>query len=633
MPTGTRLDRRTFLKTTGAALGGTLLSGVAAAEGTTLTLLSYNDIQTAAAEDTTLPRMATLIDRRRAAADGPVVVLGAGDEIGPHALSPVSQWRAPVDVLNHVGPDVDTLGNHDLDYGVEGFTAAANASEFPWVATNLVSEDTGEPIDGAERTVVIEKDGVRVGVIGTVYEGLDGSVSDDLATAGLTVLNPVETVAEHEQRLREEEDADVVVVLNHIGVGTSEEIARATGVDAVLAGHDEVPHEPTEVEGTMVSEAEARAEYLSEITFTVADGEVTGASGRLLSTADVPKDETVSGIINEYRAEVRLDEVVTTSETALDARFSSNYHRETGYGNLVTDAMRAETGADVAITNAGGIRSNAVYGPGEITGGDVFNTLPFSNTVTTVELTGSQLVETLSSQIITMESWTGSQYGAEVSQQVSGVRFEWVAHEDAEALVRDVYVGGEPLSPGATYEVAVNSYMAGGGSGYPLADKPVLDDTGKLLATTVIDYLETKETIAPTVEGRMQRVDADLRDATVRVDGEGKVVLRFDAVADYAATGEGTFEMATKDGHTVAAERTVYDPDEGTLVVRFDDAELASLVGDEDEVALDLYGGYDSSEHERVYFEYSRVNADVTATVAETGTATTQEVGTPRSGA
>ncbi|TKX51773.1 bifunctional metallophosphatase/5'-nucleotidase, partial [Halorubrum sp. SP3] len=80
---------------------------------------------------------------------------------------------------------------------------------------------------------------------------------------------------------------------------------------------------------------------------------------------------------------------------------------------------------------AGGIRSDSVYGPGEITGGDIFNTLPFPNTVISLELTGEELVETLESQVVTLESETGQNFGEEISQQTSGLRFEWVPHDDA----------------------------------------------------------------------------------------------------------------------------------------------------------------------------------------------------------
>ncbi|EMA72480.1 bifunctional metallophosphatase/5'-nucleotidase [Halorubrum distributum] len=619
-----------MLRAGGIVLGGSLVSGSAtAADGdgsTTLTLLSYNDIQTAAAEDKNFPRLVTLIEQRRAAADGPVVVVGGGDEVGPHALSPISQWRAPVDVLNEVGPDADVIGNHEFDYGLDPISDVTADSEFPWLATNLVDSETGEAFDGTESTNIVERGGVSVGIIGLVDDGATyGKTNIDFEAEGITLEDYTETGPAEAKRLKDEEGVDVVVALAHTGIGDAENLAEADAdddIDVIVVGDDEQFYPPETVDGSIVSEARARAAYLSEIELTVDGGEVTSFDGQLIEvTNDIKKDPTASDIINEYRGEVSLDSPVVETETPLDATFGSNYHRETNYGNVVTDAMCERVDADVAITNAGGIRSDSVYGPGEITGGDIFNTLPFPNTVVSLELTGEELVETLESQVVTLESETGQNFGEEISQQTSGVRFEWVPHEDADELVRDVYVGGEPLDPDETYEVAVNSYIANGGSGYPLDDKPV-EDTGELQATTVVNYLEEKDTIAPTVEGRMQRVDRDLPDAAVTVDGNGKVVAQFDAPDDVESVAEDTVAVWTTDGEHLDAEKVVFDEEDETLVVRVDDGDLADTVEDADdgdEVPLNLYAEYESTEYEQIYFERSRLNADVTATVRRRG--------------
>ena len=624
MPDFVHLDRRRFLKASGLTLGSGLIPNVAAAEQpTTLTILSYNDIQTAAAEDKDFPRLVSLIKKRRAAADGPVIVVGGGDQVGPHALGPISQWRAPIAVLNYLGPDADVIGNHEFDYGFDAVSEFTSASTFPWLSTNLVNSSTGEAFDGTESYEIVERNGVRVGIIGLIDgEATYGKTNIDFAERGTTVEDYTKTGPEKAQMLKADENVDVVVALAHVGVPDSKTLAKADtndDIDVVIAGDDEIHYTPQKTSGTIISEAVARAKYLSEITLTIDEGEITSWNGRLLEvTNDIEKDNRTSKIINDYRAEAKLDTVIAKTKTPLDARFSTNYHRESNYGNLVTDAMRARTGANVAITNAGGIRSDSVYAPGEITGGDVFNTLPFANTLVTVKLTGSELVNTLASQIVTFKSSTGQQYGAEISQQVSGVHFEWVAHEGVERKIRDVYVNDEPLDPNAEYEVAVNSFIANGGSSYPLEDKPVIQETDELLATAVIEYLDGKGTIAPTVEGRMQRVDRYLSDAEITTDGHGKVVMQFDAPADVEGVATDTVEVWTKGTESLSAEHVVFDQDDRRLVVRVDDGDLASLVDNTEDgqtVPLDCYVGYTSSEYERVYFEFSKLNADIKAKV------------------
>jgi len=101
---------------------------------TTVTLLTYNDVQTAAAENGTFPRLVSLVEERRAAHDNPVFVAGAGDQVSPHALSPVSQWRVAVDVTNVIDPDADVVGNHEFDFGLAEVSNFTAASEYPWLA-------------------------------------------------------------------------------------------------------------------------------------------------------------------------------------------------------------------------------------------------------------------------------------------------------------------------------------------------------------------------------------------------------------------------------------------------------------------------------------------------------------------
>nr|WP_255457503.1 5'-nucleotidase C-terminal domain-containing protein [Halorussus sp. JP-T4] len=606
--------------------------GAQAENNTTVTILSYNDIQTAAAEDRNFSRLATLIDRRRAAHENPTVLVGAGDEVGPHALGPVSQWRAPVAVLNELDPAAEVIGNHEFDYGlaeVDNFTAA---SEFPWLATNLVNASTGEAFDGTESYEIVERNGTRIGVIGLLdRDATYGKTNIDFAAEGLELGNFTRVGARTAEMLKEERDVDVVVALAHTGVPQAKHLANASGaVDVIAVGDDEIRYPPKETSGTIITESVARAQYLSEINLTVSGGEVVAWNGRLIEVTDaIPKNETASRIINEYRAEAQLDTVVARSEVELNATFDANYHGETNYGNFVTDAMRNATGATVAITNAGGIRSDSVYGPGNITGGDVFNTLPFGNTVVTVNLTGAELEEALASQVVTLESDAGRQSGAQIGQQVSGVRFEWAAHNGTRQI-RDVYVNAagpdDPaewvrLEDDETYEVAVNSFMKGGGDGYPLEDAPVVGETDRLLAEIVIDYMQAKGTISPAVEGRMQRVDVHVGRADVRLDGNGKLVLKVPAPEDYDGFVPGTFRMSAPGTRSVAAENVRYVPGTDSLLVRFDDAELASLADGRERLALDLYGGYDSTTYDRTYFEHSVLNADLDATVVERGNA------------
>jgi PGF-CTERM protein len=598
--------------------------------GTTISLLTYNDVQTAAAKNGNFSRMAELISQRRAAIDDPVYVAGAGDQIGPHALSPISQWRAPVDVLNAIDPDADVIGNHEFDYGLDPISNVTAASEFPWLASNMIANGTGEAFDGTERFEIVERDGVRVGYMGLIDEGATfGKTNIPFNEEGIRVEEITDAGPGLADRLKNEEDVDVVVALAHTGIGDAQSVAEADDgdIDVIVVGDDEQYYPPRETSDTIITEGRARSLYLGELNMSVntTANEVTGWEGTLRAVGPTERNETASEVIDDYRAEISLDRNITRATAPLDARFATNYHRESGYGNLVTDAFRETTGAQVAITNAGGIRSDAIYGPGNVTGGDVFNTLPFPNTVVTLEVTGATLREALASQVVTLESSTGQQFGAEISQQTSGVSFEWIPHEDAEPTIRDVTVGGEPLEDDETYTVAVNSFMAGGGSSYPFEDATVLNETGVLYAESVIDYMEARDTVSPEIEGRMRRVDASVGTVDRTIDPDADRATVSVALPDrvQSVNASSTYLL---DGNNTRVDpvSATHDTGAGTLNATFATDELLGL-GEN----VDLYASYNDTQfaEQRVYFERSVLNADVNVSRAETTTTPTE---TPR---
>jgi len=589
----------------------------AAQNNTTVTILSYNDVQTAAAENGTLPRLVTLVEQRRAAHDNPTVVVGGGDQMGPHSLSPLSQWRVPVEATNVLDPAADVVGNHEFDYGVDAVANFSEASSYPWLLANVVDEETGETMPGTEPYTVVERGGARIGIVGVADEKLESKSAVDFEEEGYEIRNYSAVAGEYATHLKENESVDVVVVSAHLGVPTAKNLANTTEhVDAVVVGDDEREYPPREVGGAVVTEAEARAEHVSELNLTVSDGEVTAWDGRLLDvTENVTKNETVANLITDAR-ETELDKRAGRTEVELDARFSSNYHDDTALGNLVGDSFRANSGADVAVTNAGGIRSDAVYGPGNLSVGDVYNVLPFQNTLVTVELTGAELKRLLASQVVTLESEAGQQYGPEPKLQVSGVTYEWIGHNNTDERIRDAWVNGEPLDENETYTVTVNSYMAGW-DGSVLTNATRVSESNTLYGTALLEYVQANSPVAPEDEDRIRRVDAEVETESVEVSDD-RVTVSLAAPEGVRSVGE--VYAATGDHDRVGAESVALADD--TVEATFDAAELREAAGDAER--LPVYGAYNTSAYERVYFEHSVLNAEVPASAvaaAETTTA------------
>jgi 2',3'-cyclic-nucleotide 2'-phosphodiesterase (5'-nucleotidase family) len=174
---------------------------------------------------------------------------------------------------------------------------------------------------------------------------------------------------------------------------------------------------------------------------------------------------------------------------------------ESALGNLVADALREFTRAQVAIVNGGGIRGDRTYAAGTVlTRRDVLTELPFGNAAVVIELSGADLRRALEEGVSAVEA------GAGRFPQVSGLAFTFDARRPPMQRVLQVKVDGQPLDPHATYRVATSDYLLRGGDGYAsLARGRALGDAGggPLVATVVMDAIAARGTIAPAVEGRI----------------------------------------------------------------------------------------------------------------------------------
>lgn len=173
-------------------------------------------------------------------------------------------------------------------------------------------------------------------------------------------------------------------------------------------------------------------------------------------------------------------------------------------GNLIADAMRDATGADIAIMNGGGIRGDTTYDAGrKLTRRDILTELPFGNTTVVTELPGSQILLALENGVSQAEK------GAGRFPQVSGLSYAFDVTAEAGSRVSEVMVGGAPLEADKLYKVAVNDYIIGGGDGYDaLGGGRIVTDgpTGSLVANDVMAYVEKLGSVNLSVEGRIKKL-------------------------------------------------------------------------------------------------------------------------------
>jgi 2',3'-cyclic-nucleotide 2'-phosphodiesterase (5'-nucleotidase family) len=581
-----RIDRRHFLGASAAAsLAG--LQGVSAAETDAVTLVHDTHFhgRFEGPSGVNIAQYAHEVNELR---DGYANAgfVGIGDDFSPSTMGFEFHGEHMVEALNYLDPVVDGVGNHEFDFGVENAVERFQNSEFPWVVANLLTPE-GEPIPGTKRWTVESVGDYDVGFFGSGVEDFHGITA---YPEDYQVIHPVEAAKEAVSALKD--SCDVIVMASHTNSRTHDDIAKnVDGLDAIVGSHSNVLQEDVrEVNGTLISEVGDQFPYLGVLQLDPASGDLMGWERvDLESRADaIPEDAGMRQIMDKWlgRLDDRLGETVFRTTTELDARFSTNYAVESNMGGLICDVMREEMDAEIGLQNPGGIRSADTYGPGEITGKDVYNVLPFPNKVVKAEVTGKALKATLETSVSALP-W--SSYGIQAGAQVSGLQYEFTG--TGNSAVGNFYVNGEPLRDDETYTLATNDYVFNNWDG--LSDGELLEVSTDFLGTIFIDRLREAGVVEPETDNRILRVDENAGLADVeRADDAATVV--FEKPETVTRVYGKTFRAVTEFGHEIAAASV---EDRGDAVaVTFDYEDLSSLATGPKNPDLRVFGGFDPDE-------------------------------------
>lgn len=488
-------------------LAATLGSALAEATMTTrISFLLYCDVYEMGPNDDDrggMSRINGVIAAERGARKNLIVVHG-GDTISPSLMSGLDKGESMIDLINTEPPDLFVPGNHEFDFGTEVFLKRMSEATFPVLAANMSMAD-GSPVKGVVPNKVFEFDGVKVGVIGLTAEdnAVRSSPGPDLA-----FQSSLDTAVREVAAMRAK-GIDLVVLLVHERREIDRQLIDASGADIILSGDD---HDLLVAYNGKVAFAEAMQDgfYMTAVDVTVTVTETEKGRKvrwwpdfRILDTVTAPIDIATEAKIAGY-AEVlskELDVPIGKTETELDSRNAAVRGGEAVIGNLYADAIRAETGAEVAILNGGGLRANRLYPAGtEITRRDVLAELPFGNLTFVLAISGADLQTALEQGFAKAENLTGG------FPQVSGMTVKADLTRPVGERVVSVEIAGSPLDPAREYLLATNDFLARGGDGYTALKKATIKIgavNAKLIANHVMSYIRGKGTVAPTLEGRV----------------------------------------------------------------------------------------------------------------------------------
>ncbi len=333
--------------------------------------------------------------------------------------------------------------------------------------------------------------------------GLLGDWLDLVGPIAQAHYNDFIAVGQQEVQNLKAQGAQFIIALTHMDMDEDRALAQAVpDIDLILGGHDHDPmHEI--VNNTLIWKTGSDFRTLGELkVFLIPGQKALILPNYIPVTASVADEPAMAALVADYASTLDAELGLPVGETAvaLDATRAAVRTTESNFGNLIADASRAFTGADVALMNGGGIRTDQMYGPGQLTRRDIQAVLPFGNVVITVEVSGADLVTALENGVSEVEKTSGR------FPQISGATYKYDPAAPAGARILEVTVGGQPLDPARMYVVAINDFIGSGGDGYEVfsnAPRKLSEAGGPLLANTVMDYIAQQGTISPSVEGRI----------------------------------------------------------------------------------------------------------------------------------
>ncbi|KKI90130.1 hypothetical protein WQ54_23810 [Bacillus sp. SA1-12] len=461
--------------------------------------------------------------KQRESANPNTLMVHTGDMIGGSPLiSAAFQDEPTVEVMESMGFDVGTLGNHEFDEGIEELrrmmnggdhpkgTAGYDGMNFPVVAANAFDTATGELI--TKPYVVKKVGGKKVGFIGVVTQETPNIIVSK-GNETLKITDEAEAINKYTKKLKKK-GVEAIVVLAHnptTQTGNADafdasKIAENVDdeVDVIFSAHNHVKVNKV-VDNKLIVQAYSYGSAFSDVDLELdpVSGDVVKKQAEIVTVyqKDYTPDAAVSSIIKKYKdlVEPIKAEVVGNSLTALsNSKAYNGDNRDLPLGNLIADGMKASMNADFALMNGGGVR--AALDAGEVTFGELFSIQPFGNVLNKVTLTGADLETVLNNQL----SSTGYDF------HVAGFNYTYSVDTltNTAKVVDIILPDGSKIDKTKEYTVVVNNYMFGNAK-YGIAALSRGMEVGPEDIQATVDYVK----ILPNPfeykqEGRIKEVTA-----------------------------------------------------------------------------------------------------------------------------
>jgi len=443
---------------------------------------------------------AAQIERLRAQAPARTLLLDAGDAWQGTYISNENKGQAITKIMSLLSYDAQVVGNHDFDWGTDNLKQRTVEASFPFLCANCA--DTAGAIPSYLKPYIVKDLGlVKVAVIGLILPDA-ASIIKASSIAGIHFRDAAKTVRTYLPEMRKQ--ADLVVALTHIGLDNDRRLAAdVPEIDVIVGGHSHTALRAAVTVGkTIIVQTGAYTANLGDLELVIdpATKSVTAVPTRsnellaVASTTAAPSEVgmQIAAIVDDRRAAGKkyTERIVGRIAAPLD-----NPRAECGLGNLIVDGLldygrQQGWNSDVAFYNMAGVR--APLPAGEITYGQLYQVLPFTNVVVNVDLTGAQL-----RAVFEAASGTAGRL------HVGGGAFTYKLANPSGQRLTSAAVGGAPIDPARTYHVVTIDYLLTGGDGHTEFKVGTNVIFGDIEVDVVSAYMTVHSPLDPKVEGRI----------------------------------------------------------------------------------------------------------------------------------
>ena len=431
----------------------------------------------------------------------------AGDMFRGSVIDSEYKGTSTIGIMNLLGPDVATIGNHEVDYGLAHLLFLEKCADFPIINANFHIKSNGKRM--FQPFWIAHIDGMKVLFIGVITEDvLAATKNEDLIGSFVDIGEAAKEIG-NICNAYNAIDIDFTVLLTHIGFEEDKKLAALLdpdwGVDVIIGGHSHTfLTEPAKVNDIYIVQAGTGTDQIGRFDIMVdTDRNATDTFTWQLVPIDdkhCPRDEELEKFILRYKdaTSEKYDRIITRFSCELG---HPRRNEETPLGNLIADILRDSFGIDLMLMGSGAIRSYSL-GP-VVHYADLVECLPYDDAVYMLKVTGAQL-ERMLRHILREEAFQGEH--TEFYQFSHGLRMVW---SRSKGEFRELTLDGAPLHPDRLYSVAVQKYHYNNLKDFLNISLEEAEQNGKIrvLSTSARDvieeYLTVNQHLSRTVEGRL----------------------------------------------------------------------------------------------------------------------------------